>query len=280
MGEWSNLTQREKSNIIRFAIKNGVSDINQIRDTFNVYASGNGGGNEYKEGGSISIKHPGRLTALKKRTGKTEAELWTTGNTNTRKMITFARNARKWRHDEGGYLGREFKNGGKKKIVDSPLYKQSAKIMEGIRRIRNYENLTGYNQADLGDYLKQFMEGYRGDPYALITPSGTPQDTYLLPAKMFDKALLEAGYTYGQSKDYGTVNKAATNLGQRLNRDISVYQAYPDAISKDSLIHLGSDVELIGALGHTYPGKTINPVILEHAGDYASAYYMNPITGQ
>lgn len=38
MGEWSNLTQREKSNIIRFAIKNGVSDINQIRDTFNVYA--------------------------------------------------------------------------------------------------------------------------------------------------------------------------------------------------------------------------------------------------
>lgn len=38
MGEWSNLTQREKSNIIRFAIKNGVSDINTIRDTFNVYA--------------------------------------------------------------------------------------------------------------------------------------------------------------------------------------------------------------------------------------------------
>ena len=40
MGEWSNLTQREKSNIIRFAIKNGVSDINTIRDTFNVYAGG------------------------------------------------------------------------------------------------------------------------------------------------------------------------------------------------------------------------------------------------
>lgn len=173
-----------------------------------------------------------------------------------------------------------FNNGGKKKIADSPLYKQSAKIMEGARRIRNYENLTGYNQADWKDYWKQFMIGYRGGPSALITPSGTPQDTYLLPTKMFDKALLEAGYTHGQSKDYGTVNRAATNLGQRLNRDISVYQAYPDAISKDSLIHLGSDVELIGALGHTYPGEIINPVILEHAGDYASAYYMNPITGQ
>lgn len=105
MGEWSNLTQREKSNIIRFAIKNGVSDINQIRDTFNVYISGNGVENEYKEGGSIRIKHPGRLTALKKRTGKTEAELWSTGNAHTRKMITFARSARKWhKHDFGGYL--------------------------------------------------------------------------------------------------------------------------------------------------------------------------------
>ena len=104
MGEWSNLTQREKSNIIRFAIKNGVSDINTIRDTFNVYISGNGEGNEYKEGGSIHIKHPGRLTALKERTGKTEAELWATGNAHTRKMITFARNARKWKHDDGGSL--------------------------------------------------------------------------------------------------------------------------------------------------------------------------------
>ena len=104
MGEWSNLTQREKSNIIRFAIKNGVSDINQIRDTFNIYISGNGVENEYKEGGSIRIKHPGRLTALKKRTGKTEAELWATGNAHTRKMITFARNARKWKHDDGGSL--------------------------------------------------------------------------------------------------------------------------------------------------------------------------------
>ena len=104
MGEWSNLTQREKSNIIRFAIKNGVSDINTIRDTFNVYISGNGEENEYKEGGSIHIKHPGRLTALKERTGKTEAELWATGNAHTRKMITFARNARKWKHSTGGPL--------------------------------------------------------------------------------------------------------------------------------------------------------------------------------
>lgn len=62
--------------------------------------------NEYKKGGSIHIKpsHRGRLTELKKRTGKTEAELYRTGSPATRKMITFARNARKWKHGLGGNL--------------------------------------------------------------------------------------------------------------------------------------------------------------------------------
>lgn len=58
------------------------------------------------KGGKIHIKpsHRDKLTALKKRTGKTEAELWRTGGPAVRKMITFARNARKWKHEDGGYL--------------------------------------------------------------------------------------------------------------------------------------------------------------------------------
>lgn len=62
--------------------------------------------NEYAEGGGIHIKpsHRGRLTELKKRTGKSEAELFRNGNAATRKMITFARNARKWKHGGGGNL--------------------------------------------------------------------------------------------------------------------------------------------------------------------------------
>lgn len=58
----------------------------------------------FDEGGNIEIKHPGRLTALKERTGKTEAELWAEGKPEVRKMITFARNARKWKKALGGYL--------------------------------------------------------------------------------------------------------------------------------------------------------------------------------
>lgn len=62
--------------------------------------------NEHASGGKIHIKpsHRGRLTELKKRTGKSEAELYRTGSPATRKMITFARNARKWKHGDGGNL--------------------------------------------------------------------------------------------------------------------------------------------------------------------------------
>ena len=53
-----------------------------------------------KEGGSIYIKpsHRGRLTELKARTGKSEAELYNDGNPAHKKMVVFARNARKWKH--------------------------------------------------------------------------------------------------------------------------------------------------------------------------------------
>jgi hypothetical protein len=63
-------------------------------------------GNQMAKGGKIHIKpsHRGRLTELKKRTGKTEAELYKNGSAATRKMITFARNARKWKHGLGGNL--------------------------------------------------------------------------------------------------------------------------------------------------------------------------------
>ena len=166
MGEWSNLTQREKSNIIRFAIKNGVSDINTIRDTFNVYISGNGGGNEYKEGGSIHIKHPGRLTALKERTGKTEAELWATGNVHTRKMITFARNARKWKHDDGGSLS-GFSEYELERINEERRYIENQKQW--------LQNWYAKRLPAIGkEHLQEYVEAGLGVPYKTTLESPTP----------------------------------------------------------------------------------------------------------
>lgn len=70
--------------------------------------------NPYSSGGDIHIKpsHRGRLTELKARTGKTEAELYNDGNPAHKKMVVFARNARKWKHADGGHLN-SFPNGGK-----------------------------------------------------------------------------------------------------------------------------------------------------------------------
>ena len=51
-----------------------------------------------KSGIYIKPENRGKLTRLKKRTGKSESELWKEGNPAVRKMITFARNARKWKH--------------------------------------------------------------------------------------------------------------------------------------------------------------------------------------
>jgi hypothetical protein len=63
-------------------------------------------GTFFASGGPINIKksHRGRLTELKKRTGKTEAELYNDGNPAHKKMVTFARNARKWKKAYGGFL--------------------------------------------------------------------------------------------------------------------------------------------------------------------------------
>lgn len=104
---WKDLTMQQRSDLMQIT---GIFDPVRLRQEYDAYLIGiqsqdyQEEPNEYKKGGSINIKHPGRLTALKKRTGKTEAELWATGNKDYRRMITFARNSRKWKHQDGGYL--------------------------------------------------------------------------------------------------------------------------------------------------------------------------------
>lgn len=142
--------------------------------------------NEYKKGGSIHIKHPGRLTALKKRTGKTEAELWATGNKDYRRMITFARNSRKWKHQDGGNL---FQGGDKLFVVDknnnvsniSPITKKFLvdpiynymdywyqNRPEQISQLNKYGASTNIRQAvndakNISVYLQPFTDKYGQD---------------------------------------------------------------------------------------------------------------------
>ena len=73
-------------------------------------------GNTFGSGGKIHIKpeNRGKFTALKKRTGKSASWFKAHGTPAQKKMATFALNARKWKHADGGELfthGGIFSNG-------------------------------------------------------------------------------------------------------------------------------------------------------------------------
>lgn len=100
MGQWSKLSAKEKAQIIKFAIDNGVSDISSIRDTYNVYASG----------GSIHIDKNkiGTFTATATKHGKSVQEFARQVLANkenyssamVRKAV-FAHNSAKWHKHAG-----------------------------------------------------------------------------------------------------------------------------------------------------------------------------------
>lgn len=93
--------------------------------------------NYMAKGGKIHIKpeNRGKFTALKKRTGKSASWFKEHGTPAQKKMATFALNARKWKHDDGGWIDEEF------------TLPYSAYIAD---RINNME-LTP-NLSDLSDY--------------------------------------------------------------------------------------------------------------------------------
>ena len=59
----------------------------------------------YEDGGiHIKPSHRGRFTEYKERTGKTTEEALHSPNAHVRQMANFARNAAKWKHEEGGLV--------------------------------------------------------------------------------------------------------------------------------------------------------------------------------
>ena len=105
---------------------------------------------QYYKSGGIHIKesHRGRLTRLKERTGKSEEELYRTGDESVRKMITFARNARKWKHADGG---------------DVPPFKSFddwyRSIYHNANDTTDYNLRRAYELAPIGE-----LEAWRSDP--------------------------------------------------------------------------------------------------------------------
>lgn len=72
-------------------------------------------------GGKIHIKkaNRGKFTAYKKRTGKTTEEALHSSDSHVRKMAQFAKNAKKWKHNDGGEV-KEMQSGGILKYTPLP----------------------------------------------------------------------------------------------------------------------------------------------------------------
>ena len=96
MRPWNELSMTEKADVMKLAIEGGVYDLNAIRSGYN----------EYAKGGKIHIKpeNRGKFTALKERTGHSASWFKEHGTPAQKKMATFALNARKWKHGDGGEL--------------------------------------------------------------------------------------------------------------------------------------------------------------------------------
>ena len=101
--------------------KNAINsaDFNQDLNLLQNYAAYGGLldiNNQYSDGGKIYIKpeNRGKFTALKERTGKSATWFKEHGTPAQKKMATFALNAAKWKHEDGGPLsthGLDLSNG-------------------------------------------------------------------------------------------------------------------------------------------------------------------------
>jgi hypothetical protein len=142
-GEWDKLSDKSQSILVDYSYNPGLAkfpslmegfhsgNMDLIRKNYKRYVNGkelgrnkvlleeiDTLGNQYSifraKGGKIHIKpeNRGKFTALLKRTGKSASWFKEHGTPLQRKRATFALNARKWRHGDGGFLRNYFDEGG------------------------------------------------------------------------------------------------------------------------------------------------------------------------
>ena len=133
MKSWNELSMAEKADVMKLAIEGGVYDLNSIRSGYN----------EYAKGGKIHIdpSKKGTFTAAASKHGMGVQQFASrvlahpeNYSPAMRKKANFARNARKWKHGDGGNLFSGEEEG-------------SQKMQMGLRVTNDWKPLT------LGDVL-------------------------------------------------------------------------------------------------------------------------------
>lgn len=100
------ILQANRQRVQTFALNAENIDANVDKAASTGFLAEGGYLNTFKDGGRIHIKpeNRGKFTALKKRTGKSTSWFKEHGTPAQKKMATFALNARKWKHDDGGWI--------------------------------------------------------------------------------------------------------------------------------------------------------------------------------
>lgn len=136
---YRDLKLSDRARVIEMAVRSGITDLDTIEEVYNTFAEGGDLENsdsedrettweagdpvlqavvpsealnnlvqvaQYKMGGPIHIKpeNRGKFTALKERTGHSASWFKEHGTPSQKKMATFALNARKWKHSDGGLM--------------------------------------------------------------------------------------------------------------------------------------------------------------------------------
>ena len=167
MIDWGKLSASEKAEWMRICISNGVRDLSAIRELYE---------GEFKDGGSIHIKpsHRGRFTALQERTGKSASWYKAHGTPAQKKMATFALNARKWHHGEGGYLEGDNEEyfGGTLPAATVSTTLPSIQSKQGQAIAKNMAERVASGQMELGEVPRRYYNYVQGEAKGAIPMRG------------------------------------------------------------------------------------------------------------
>lgn len=216
---------------------------NDTMDLFN--STNNTNNNLFAKGGGIHInpKNKGKLTATAKRTGKSFSELAHSKNPLTRKRAIFALNARKWRHDDGGFLNNPFAFGGE-------LGTNSADFTSGLTEI----NEGGTHEQNPNDGV-QMGTDEEGTPN-LVEQGETVFNDYVfsnrlkVPDKVAQILKIKKGMTYADASKY-------------LNKEVN--ERPNDPLSKGAQESLLSQLAMAQEMQRNAEDKSSNNTANQHA---------------
>lgn len=257
---WNNLSMRERADVMRLAIENGIYDLDTIRAGYNSFA----------EGGDIHISpsKKGTFTAAasKHNMGVQEFASKVLANkddysTAMVRKANFARNAKSWRHDLGGELiqaaqeGDEYGEGvfdrykKKPKYRNRPAVERNIKTSTGTQR-RLVPARVRHNNSPTAAESEKFENGMRNLMVLYQDKSGGSDPAFDIPYIPEKKIILNSRTTSTNVLDslakYAGIHNRDPKLSTHRIRQVSEY-GKPRKINMDEMLGLAGNETYFGA---------------------------------